>query len=268
MTDRRNNPNEPPDDDWAMSESESDLSKGDDLEIEFPAEEKEEEPPENVSNLYDPLETGDLEGWDISDEAEAPFAPEVPINQAPQGFNQSPPTFQTPQNTIEIIEPEKPHIPPDNWEMKSAPPQDGWKMPEPQFRTTGGRAKQVTAGDASAQVAESTGKSEETDEALSDIYLPPDTQDPFADISESPDLPSLDAESFTTEDLKTEDLSEMKEAVTSFEEKPQGVPAKKGKRKAFIFFAIVFLLVSFFVIGLLGVAYFFYFDQLRGIFGN
>lgn len=260
MTDGRKNPNDPSEEDWAMSESESNLHK-EDLDTEQPPEDVNE----NVSSLYDPLDTGDLEGWDISAEDAAPIDFEPSADQQQQEHDPLQDTIRTPQNNIEIISPEKPPVQQESWEVKSPPPQDGWQMPQPEFRCSDGKPIQKANEGFSFQAAAAASPPQEVDENLSQIYSPPETVEVFDEDSEEDELSILDDED---EIFDTEDFEEISETESEIEEKPGEVPVKKAKGKTFAVLAIGFLLVSLILLGILGVAYFYYFDKLNAIFGN
>jgi hypothetical protein len=257
MTDGRKNPDETSEEDWAMSESESDL-KEQDLEI----EQQSEDVNENVSSLYDPLDTGDLEGWDISAEDAAPVDYEPSVDQPPQENDPFIDSFRTPGNTIEIIKPEKPTVNQESWEVKSPPPQDEWQMPQPVFRSSEGKTILNVSEKSSVQAA-AANQVPEVDEKLSHIYAPPDTVEVINEDPEDNEISSLDDEDFETDDF--EDISEPE---TVYEEDLKEVPVKKAKGKTFAVLAIGFLLISLILLGILGVAYFYYFDTLNAIFGN
>lgn len=180
MTNGENNPNDLPDEDWAMSEPEKPVKK------EIPVRQIDE----NVAKLYAPLDTGDLEGWDISlsdaDPAAAPPSPPAPDKPSP-GINQMPTEFQVPQHSFEIL---KPAAPPrsaaaEDWGMSPAnlPSPDGWKMPEPIFRVSPGRSLKDSGKPPKATESPQFAD-QPVEENLSDIYAPPDTQEETAGSEE------------------------------------------------------------------------------------
>lgn len=253
MTDGRNNTNDSSEEDWAMSEPDSKIN-GEKLKTEQPTEEVNE----NVSSLYDPLDTGDLEGWDTIAE-EAP-----PVVESPQEHNQYPSDIRTSHNAIEIIKPEKPSAHQESWEVKS-PPQDDWQMPQPEFRCSDGKPIQKASEGFSFQAAAAASPPQEVDENLSQIYSPPETVESFDEDSEEDELSILDDEDET---FDTGDFEEISEPESEIEEVLSEVPVKKTKGKTFAVLTIGFLLISFILLGILGVAYFYYFDKLNAIFGN
>lgn len=251
MTDGRKNSNEASDDDWAMSEPAPEL-KGKDLETEAA-----EEPAQNVSHLYDPLETDELEDWDLSSDnnpdAPVPAAPAAP--QTPPAAAQTPPPtadLETPPNHVEIIKPEKAPPAQESWEMREGPalPASNWQMPDPEFRSSDGRPIQKTEDHAATAAA----ASQEVDEHLSEIYAPPETGDSFGDIAEEAEF-SADGE----EDFATEGLPDLPAPDTESPPPPAAtVPAQKSRGRAILFLLIGFLLLSVLLLAVLGGAYFYY----------
>lgn len=287
MTDRRNNSNDVSEDDWAMSEPEPEL-KGKELEISSPPEEVNE----NVSNLYDPLETDELKGWDISEEdtadlpetAELPDTADLPDTaelsseptpefsepapaEAPPEIDQTPRSFQPSPNSIEIIKPEKPVDSGDNWEMKAAPPQDGWKMPEPEFRHSEGKPLQQNAEETPAQTVVAASPQEQQEvETLSEIYAPPDTEESSAEISESAEPEFLEDESDFSEEIdeifESDSFDDQTEEQIELEETPpqqkETAPPKKNKGRILIFVLLGLLGISVLLLVILGAAYLYY----------
>ena len=175
MTDQKKNSDGPSDEDWAMSEPEIPVMEASQADQESNA----------VASLYDPLETGDLEGWDISaadvamrseptpgrESVDAPSPLEIPASDA--AGSESPFGFDVPRASFEILRPVAP--PPadsEDWAVKQAQSEGSgdWKMPQPEFRVSAGRSAKDAehpAAIADEQVAEN----------LVEIYEPPDSQD-------------------------------------------------------------------------------------------
>lgn len=281
MTDRRKNSNDVSDDDWAMSEPKPEL-EGKELEITSPLEDVNE----NVSNLYDPLETDELKGWDIADEdAELPETAELPDTadlspkpmpkfsepasaEKPPETDQTPRSFQPSSNSIEIIKPEKSSNSGDSWEMKAAPPQDGWNMPEPEFRRSEGKPLQKSEQEISAQATAAAMSPQEQEEVdtLSGIYAPPDTEDASDEISEPVETEFSEDESEFSEEqnetFESENFEDQTEEQIELEETPQqqaeNASLKKTKSRIFIFVLLGLLGIAVLLLVILGAAYIYY----------
>lgn len=238
MTDGPNNPNELPEDDWAMSEHD------------LPITPEAEPVDEAVAKLYAPPDTEDLQEWDITTEDVEDF--EVPENvanhAAPQSFD-GPSAFSPPKIDFDIL---KPLVILDGadqeWGMVNAE-NDGWKMPEPVFRVSAGRlwyGKNEPSIDAEAVLLEL----EEVPESLSEIYAPPETED----ISESGD------DSFNNEELvaDVEDFEDVPSEPTELEANTAEVSEVVPKKKSWSIFLWV-LLIGLFLSTLLIIGVFFVF---------
>lgn len=232
-------------DDWAMSEPEVPIDR-----------EPKPEPIDQVAaKLYEPPDTGDLSEWDITtkeletdeNQAAAPLIPEPPAFDGPVPF--SPPKIP-----FEIL---KPIITQNqdrqDWGMNRAA-EDGWKMPDPVFRASGGTLH--ARGNHSPRVE--LLNSEPVPEILSDIYSPPETEE------------SLDTQ-FENELRETEsiakdepDFANVSTSVAESFEKPSNVVAEKPKSKNWSVLLWIFL-IGLLIFALLAFAVFavFYYTSWR-----
>ncbi|MCW5959886.1 MAG: hypothetical protein KIS76_06965 [Pyrinomonadaceae bacterium] len=161
MTDGNQNPNDLPEEDWAMSEPEIPLVKP------KPAAPIDEA----AAKLYAPPDTGELDDWDIAGE-------ELSSEPAPTGKptpdESAPGSFVPPPQSFEVLKPISPvQSGRSDWGM-NPPRSDGWKMPEPVFR--------VTDGEILTRLGKRSGKqdhlpAQEINENLSEIYEPPPTEE-------------------------------------------------------------------------------------------
>ncbi len=165
MTDRPNNPDDLPEEDWAMSEPEVPINR----------EPQPEPADETAAKLYSPPETGDLQDWDIATSGGKTFQSEPqPANYSDPPAFDGPTGFTRPQVAFEIL---KPLVTKsegnDDWGMDGAV-NDGWKMIEPVFR--------VSDGNSSFRIKKSPKPLENikpnfeaVPEKLSELYAPPET---------------------------------------------------------------------------------------------
>jgi hypothetical protein len=243
MTNGPNNPNNLPEDDWAMSEPEIPIKK----EIQpKPIDEK-------AASLYAPPDTGDLDGWDIGTQDNDLSDGEVVA--PPPNFSE-PTAFTPPQKAVEILKPvPPPKIKDEDWGIAPTSQNDGWKMPEPTFR--------VTEGEILTKVRRSSSKSNNTaptptnseQENLPDIYAPPDTQEESItedfEISETPEENSPIVAAFQEAE------------PVQYSQPPQTAQASaptKSKKGLFIMLGLLF--AGIFIIVLLAVFFgFFYYKE-------
>ncbi len=246
MTNGQNNPNDVPEEDWAMSEPEIPIKK----EIpEKPIDEK-------AASLYAPPDTGDLEGWDIGtqddDLSDGEISP-PPLNSPPPNFSE-PTAFTPPQKAFEILKPvEPPKIKDDDWGISPTPQNDGWKMPEPTFRATEGEILTKVRRSSSKSNNAAPAQTAPEQEKLPDIYAPPDTQEESItedfEISETPEK--------SAEDLDFNSVAPA--AAYSEQTLPQASP-QKSKKGFFIMLGIVVVGILIIVL-LTGVFGFFYYKE-------
>lgn len=187
MTNGQNNPNDVPEEDWAMSEPEIPLKK----EIQpNPIDEQ-------AASLYAPPDTDDLEGWDIGiqddDLSDGEIVAPPPPNSPPPNFSE-PTAFTPPQKAFEVLKPvAPPRIKDEDWGISPKPQNSNWKMPEPTFRATDGEIlTKVRRSPASKSNNAAPSQTAPEQENLPGIYAPPDTQDSDAvtedfEISETPE---------------------------------------------------------------------------------
>ncbi len=241
MTNGQNNPNDLPEEDWAMSEPDIPLKK------EMPA------PPidEKAASLYAPLDTSDLEGWDIGTQDDDLSDGEVvalpPPNSPPPNFSE-PTAFTPPQKAFEIL---KPVVPPkskaEDWGVAPTPQNDGWKMPEPTFRATEGEILTKVRRSSSKSNNAAPAQTAPEQENLPDIYAPPDTQEESVtedfEISETPE-----------ESAKNANFSPPLPAAAYSEQMPiqAAVPAKSKKG---LFIMLGLLIAGILIIGLLAAVF-------------
>ncbi len=247
MTNGQNNPNDMPDEDWAMSEPEIPVKK------EIQAKPIDEQ----AASLYAPPETGDLAEWDIG--VEDVSAPEEPTPPPPQEFTE-PTAFTPPPQSFEVL---KPVTPPkskgDDWEMdKANSKNDGWKMPEPTFRATEGEIlTKIRKSSPKSNPAESV-ESDQTQENLPDIYAPPDTEESVESITEDFDLPD-------TQEQISEEVS-FSNSIPAENNIPQQMPDQSetpAKSKKWSFLIWILLLGGLLVIVLLAVGAGLYFYSAK-----
>jgi hypothetical protein len=257
MTNGQNNPNDMPDEEWAMSEPEIPVKK------EIQAKPIDEQ----AASLYAPPETGDLEEWDIatedeSSQDESSFDGAItlpPPTSPPQGFTE-PTAFTPPPQSFEVL---KPIAPPkfkgEDWEMEKANSKnDGWKMPEPTFRATEGEIlTKIRRSSSKSEPAESV-ESAQVQENLPDIYAPPDTEEVFESITEDFDSPE------TQEEISEEmDFSNAVQAENNISQETPAQAADPAKNKKWSFLIWGLLLGGLLVIVLLAVGVGFYFYSAK-----
>lgn len=253
MADEQNNPNDAPDEDWAMSEPE------------LPVEEKIEarKQDENVARLYDPLDTGELDDWDLPapDDTSAESFHNDPESQSPPSEPENGPSvFIPPPNSFEVLKPELRSPSGEGWAV-SPPNADGWVMPEPIFRSSEGRELATGIGKNAAHQPQSAAV-----ENLPDLYLPPDLDDSLAPDSNDPvgefgeDVVSSEVNSAEpVEQINFDSPSETPEAVTPITAAKAG-----GKRKLWLYFLFgILLFVGISLLVIIGVFGLFFYTSQR-----
>lgn len=235
MTDGLNNPNELPDEDWAMNTPEVPIKKEPQVQ---PIDEK-------AASLYAPPDTGDLEGWDINSQesnlSEITPPPEPPVNPPPQQFS-APSAFTPPQQSFEVLKPVATPKIKDDWGMGHSNKNDGWKMPEPTFRATEGEILTKVRGKSSASSNNpAIALTDQEKESLPDIYSPPDTQEESSEpITEDFSVPDTQEEISFQADL----ANQMPQAPTFQQATVNSAEPKKSK-------SWLFIIVGLFLAGLL-----------------
>jgi hypothetical protein len=244
MADRPNNPNDLPEEDWAMSEPEVPM-----------AEQPKREPIDEVAaKLYEPPDTGDLQDWDLAPIDVEPFSePAQPENHPARPEFDGPTAFAPPQVAFEILTPIVVTLTGnEDWGMEVAA-NDGWKMPEPVFRASEGNSS-FGVERLSATSDRLNPNDEEIPESLSEIYAPPETEESveIEDTVEAlvtPDLPSNEMDFGVVpneESVLVEDLSDLAEPI----------PKKKNWSILWWVLIIALLLISLLSIGVIVVFYY------------
>ncbi|MEZ5428857.1 MAG: hypothetical protein R2747_21610 [Pyrinomonadaceae bacterium] len=215
---------------------------------------------EKVASLYDPLETGDLEGWDISPEDSAPPAgPPEPTPEPPEppDLTQAPTDFQVPQHSFEILKPAAaPKSSGDDWGMAgTAPPiQDGWKMPEPVFRVSEGRSFK-TAKKIPEQSVAPDFQEQPSVGNLPGIYAPPDTEDIVEPITEDFSASAPDTEEYEVFDFNAATAPPQAAPPEQMEEKAAAPAKGKGGARKLILILLGIITIGV-IAGLIIVAVF------------
>jgi hypothetical protein len=242
MTDRPNNPDDLPEDDWEMSEPEVRT-------VEEP------EPIDEVAaKLYAPPDTGDLQDWDIAPGNVETFdEPAQPENHPASPAFDGPTAFTPPHVAFEILEPLDVTVTAnEDWGMHGAA-NDGWKMPEPVFQISEGNS--LFGVESLSSTSEQLNQTAEViPENLSDIYAPPETEE-FVDIEGT-------VEESVSEGLPSDEIdfgNDSNEVPVLVEESSElAEPASQKKNWSILFWIliIVLLLLTLLTIGVIVVLFY------------